>query len=668
MKKLWISMMVAAMAVAAVHADVYIVRADDKDGAPAEEAAMISFLNANFTGAELGTIYAENYETTQPAAVAGDLVIILRSIGAGDYDNSNAEITAWNSLVAGILCFSPYFPDSDRLGWSTTGAQGYTTSPTNSVAFPTAGAETLVTADSLFDGVDTNTVPGYADLITDGIYYRAHADGVYDTVSGADVLGEDTASSKMVLARIVAGTAWDSSAFPSTSGNHSGNRIVFHYAVEGNALDADLTDDGQLVLSNAVAELLIPPSSVPVFTSDPINKPAAYADAVYSNSIAGDVLNVSGSTLTFTKEGGPAWLNVATNGVLSGIPGVSDAGFTNVFTVQLTDGDDTDTATLNIEVLINQAPSFTSDPIIANSAVDGIAYTNSIAGMASDPESDELTFSLVGPSTWLSVSTNGVVTGTPGGSDLGLNEFTVQVDATGGSDTATLNISVYDSTAGSILEAEDAFFTNATAKSSNAGFTGSGYVDYQGDTTDCYVEWTVVVTDAGIYDLVFRYAVSGPAEGRPLDILVNDVEEEALKDFPDTGSWTNWELTSPLTVALNAGTNTVQALSAAGSGFTGGNLDHLAIYLQSTPGNIAGSTILANGLMRLEISGATPAASYYPESTLSLVGETWEAVPHSDDGVNPFIVTDLSYSTTDGTNKFIYMQTTNSAEFFRIVD
>ena len=42
----------------------------------------------------------------------------------------------------------------------------------------------------------------------------------------------------------------------------------------------------------------------------------------------------------------------------------------------------------------------------------------------------------------LSVASNGALSGTPGSGDLGTNVFTVQVDATGGSDTTTLNITV----------------------------------------------------------------------------------------------------------------------------------------------------------------------------------------------------------------------------------
>ncbi len=66
---------------------------------------------------------------------------------------------------------------------------------------------------------------------------------------------------------------------------------------------------------------------------------------------------------------------------------------------------------------------------------------HTLADDASDPESDPMTFSASGPS-WLTVNPDGSLTGTPGAGDVGLNSWTVQVDATGGSDQATLEITV----------------------------------------------------------------------------------------------------------------------------------------------------------------------------------------------------------------------------------
>jgi hypothetical protein len=91
----------------------------------------------------------------------------------------------------------------------------------------------------------------------------------------------------------------------------------------------------------------------------------------------------------------------------------------------------------------NDPPSFTSPPINEIDATEGAAYSSTIADDASDPESDPMTFSKVDGPAWLQVDPGtGALSGTPGDSNVGTNVFTVKVDATGGSDTATLNIEV----------------------------------------------------------------------------------------------------------------------------------------------------------------------------------------------------------------------------------
>jgi hypothetical protein len=91
----------------------------------------------------------------------------------------------------------------------------------------------------------------------------------------------------------------------------------------------------------------------------------------------------------------------------------------------------------------NNSPAFTSDPTVKPNGNQGLAYSGSIAGDASDADSDPLTFSKSAGPAWLSVASNGALTGTPAAGDVGLNNFTVTVsDGRGGIDTATLQITV----------------------------------------------------------------------------------------------------------------------------------------------------------------------------------------------------------------------------------
>ena len=127
------------------------------------------------------------------------------------------------------------------------------------------------------------------------------------------------------------------------------------------------------------------------------------------------------------------------------------------FVVAFTPGSDgtatmrADDFTLNGTILggpVTSPPTFTSNPIIKPNATEGAVYSSTIADVASDPEGDPMTFSKEGGPAWLSVASNGDLSGTPGDSNVGANVFTVKVDATGGSDTVTLNIEVLNTYSG----------------------------------------------------------------------------------------------------------------------------------------------------------------------------------------------------------------------------
>ncbi|MCX7013075.1 MAG: PASTA domain-containing protein [Candidatus Sumerlaeota bacterium] len=92
----------------------------------------------------------------------------------------------------------------------------------------------------------------------------------------------------------------------------------------------------------------------------------------------------------------------------------------------------------------NNPPAFTQDPFSKPSARTGIAYNQSIAGDASDPDvGNTLTFAKVSGPPWLSVAADGALTGIPSDGDLGENTFVVSVTDQGSlSDTATMTILV----------------------------------------------------------------------------------------------------------------------------------------------------------------------------------------------------------------------------------
>ncbi len=184
----------------------------------------------------------------------------------------------------------------------------------------------------------------------------------------------------------------------------------------------------------------------PAFTADPVSGPLATEGVSYTGSIAGSATDIdAGDTLDYSKTSGPAWLDVAPDGSLSGTPGEADVG-AQQFGIRVIDGSGApDDATLEITVQnVNDPPSFTADPIGGADASEDVAYTGTLATAASDPDlGDTLTFTKLGGPAWLTIAPDGGLSGTPTDADLGANSFSVRVsDVAGEQDEATLQIEV----------------------------------------------------------------------------------------------------------------------------------------------------------------------------------------------------------------------------------
>ena len=92
-------------------------------------------------------------------------------------------------------------------------------------------------------------------------------------------------------------------------------------------------------------------SAAPEFTCDLLSKPYAVEDRAYSGTLAGDASDIDSNSLDFSVIDGPAWLAVAADGALSGMPTSGDLG-PNRWTIGVDDGHGgTDTATLQIMVI-----------------------------------------------------------------------------------------------------------------------------------------------------------------------------------------------------------------------------------------------------------------------------------------------------------------------------
>ncbi|QJE98939.1 Calx-beta domain-containing protein [Luteolibacter luteus] len=249
------------------------------------------------------------------------------------------------------------------------------------------------------------------------------------------------------------------------------------------------------------------PNRTPAFTTNPFTKAGATEDSAYSGSIATDATDPdAGDALSFTKQGGPAWLNVAANGALSGTPLNAHVGLNN-FTVRVTDaGGLWEEASFTIVVAnVNDAPVIASDPVHGADATEDAAYSGSIAGVASDDDAgDTISYSKQSGPDWLSVAANGTLGGTPGNGDVGTNTFTIRAsDGSGAYDEASLVIMVTNVNDAPVFTADPIHGTNATEDTAyNANLAGAAG-DVDADDTITYSKhegpaWLNVAADGAI--------------------------------------------------------------------------------------------------------------------------------------------------------------------------
>ncbi|MEU7898073.1 CBM35 domain-containing protein [Nonomuraea sp. NPDC049152] len=125
-------------------------------------------------------------------------------------------------------------------------------------------------------------------------------------------------------------------------------------------------------------------------------------------------------------------------------------------------------------------------------------------------------------------------------------------------------------------EAESATISQGVVESNHAGYSGTGFVNYD-NVAGSSVSFQVNAAAAGQASLTLRYA-NGTTVNRPMTIAVNGTSTTV--DFPVTGAWTTWQ-SATITAPLNAGANTVTATATTANG--GPNLDYLDLASTAPP-------------------------------------------------------------------------------------
>jgi len=240
----------------------------------------------------------------------------------------------------------------------------------------------------------------------------------------------------------------------------------------------------------------------------------------------------------------------------------------------------------SIALLPNWQPVFLANPFTLVNASVGQSYSGTIATNASDSNSgDVLAFAKVSGPAWLSVASNGSVSGTPSNPDAGTNSFVVSVtDQAGLSNTATMSLvvtgaSVYTLTYNSGANGSISGTTTQSVVYGNSGTAvtavpNTGYAFWNwsdGSTanprTDSNVTSNITVTanfTTLTYTLTYNAGIHGSISGTTPQTVNYGGSGTAVTAVPNTGyAFTNWSdgstsnprtdanVTSNITVAAN---------------------------------------------------------------------------------------------------------------------
>jgi hypothetical protein len=168
-------------------------------------------------------------------------------------------------------------------------------------------------------------------------------------------------------------------------------------------------------------------------------------------------------------------------------------------------------------------------------------------------------------------------------------------------------------------------------------------------------------------------------------------------DFPDvnleTNQWYGFSM-GPAETAVDGGLRTYWATADANiyPGLTrqyapsasgdipksdsyedGGGVNDYAFYFVespsgNTPAYITGWSPVSGDIVKMTVYIPGETGSYRPESATNLMSGSWSVVPHSIDGNEPFVATNMDYSAaaSNGTDRVIYLKADGSQGFFNV--
>lgn len=240
------------------------------------------------------------------------------------------------------------------------------------------------------------------------------------------------------------------------------------------------------------------------------NQPPTISGAPASSVVAGQTYSFTptavdpeGQGLSFSITNRPSWATFNTNtGRLSGTPSSTHVGTYNNIRISVSDGQATARLTafaITVTQPANRAPTISGTP--SASVTTGQAY--SFTPTASDPDGQQLTFSIQNPPSWASFNTsNGRLSGTPSSANVGTYS-NIRISVSDGELSANLpafSITVADVQTGSATLS----WQPPTSNTDDSPLTNlAGYRIYYGTSAQS-LSGTAVVSGSGVSSYVIE--------------------------------------------------------------------------------------------------------------------------------------------------------------------
>ncbi len=190
---------------------------------------------------------------------------------------------------------------------------------------------------------------------------------------------------------------------------------------------------------------------------------------------------------------------------------------------------------------------------------------------------------------------------------------------------------------------------------SQGGWTGTGYINTSGGLTES-ITWSINAPAAGVYSIAWRYSFGGAAANlRDAKLVVNGATAVSFINFPFTGAWSTWQITTPVDVTLNEGYNQLRLEATLSTGLA--NIDNIRFYTDGlTPTGCTPTYIIsvnANNPAGGTVS-YSPIQTYYDEgSSITLTAtpntgyffQSWSGDVTSADAVHTFSISQNTVAT-----------------------